>query len=185
MSAFVSLTKSIRVIDRWVWFRLSNMHSCHWPKAFVSLTTECDLDSVACIRVIDHKHSCHWPFSIKGTPRMCVGIRVIDQSIRVIDCWVWFRLSNLHSWHWPNAFVSLTIPYKRHSEDVCRHSCHWPKAFVSLTTECDLDSVTCIRVIDQKHSCHWPFPIKGTPRMCVGIRVIDQKHSCHWPLSVI
>ena len=46
----------------WVWFKPSRLHSCHWPMficvidqcAFVSLTTECDLHPVVCIRVIDH-----------------------------------------------------------------------------------------------------------------------------------
>ena len=61
----------IRVIDHWVWFTPRCVHSCHWPLlkgpiwtrvgirvidqcAFMSLTTECDLQPAVCIRVIDH-----------------------------------------------------------------------------------------------------------------------------------
>ena len=56
---------------------------------------------------------------------------------------------------------------------------------MSLTTECDLDSVTCIFVIDQMHMCHWPPYKEMQKNLGVGIFVIDQVHKCHWPLSVI
>ena len=93
--AFVSLTKK---------------HWCHWPfpkeiqkslplgirvidqNAFVSLTTGCDSHSVTCIRVIDQH-----------------AFVSLTKGIRVIDHWVWSTLSNLHSCHWPDALVSLTV----------------------------------------------------------------------------
>ena len=56
---------------------------------------------------------------------------------------------------------------------------------MSLTTECDLDSVTCIFVIDQMHICHWPPYKEMQKNLGVGIFVIDQMHKYHWPLSVI
>ena len=89
VSAFVSLTECIRVIDHWPYIRVTQMHSCHWPNALVSLTilyighhlivsrhschwpnalvsltTDSISESVTCICVIDQMHWCHWPFSI-------------------------------------------------------------------------------------------------------------------------
>ena len=166
-------------------------HSCHWPNAFVSLTTECDLNSVECIRVIDQMHSCHWPQSV-----------IYTQS----DAFV--SLTKMHWCHWPSPKEiqkSLRLGIRVIDQ---MHSCHWPNAFVSLTTECDLNSVECIRVIDQMHSCHWPQSVIYTqsdafvsltkmhwchwpsPKeiqksLRLGIRVIDQMHSCHWPNAFV
>ena len=149
-------------VHNWVWFKLSWLHSCHWPNAFMSLTTECDLNSVDCIRVIDHwvwfklsrMHSCHWPNAFVSLTTECDLNSV--ECIRVID--------QMHSCHWPmsviqtqqSAYLSLTRSLRgTHKTCVDTPYC----AYLSLTTECDINSVDCIRVIDQMHSCHWPLSV--------------------------
>ena len=90
VSAYLSLTRSLRGTHK----TCVDTPYC----AYLSLTTEWDLNSVECIHVIDHwvwfklswVHSCHWPFPIKGTSPLCLGIRVIDQ---------------MHSCHWPLGVI--------------------------------------------------------------------------------
>ena len=123
----------------WVWFKLSSLHICHWPpykelqKSLglgicvidqsqwqICIATECDLNSVACIFVIDHSQ---W--------QIC------------IEHWVWFKLSSLHICHWP--------PYKELQKSLglgifVIDCSQWQ---ICMATECDLNSVACIFVIDR------------------------------------
>ena len=129
----MSLTICIRVIDHWVWFTLSQMHLCHWPK---------------CIGVIDHP--------LRRYKKACVSAPVtLTICTRDID-WVWFTHSIcMHPWHWQFAPVTLT-ECDLHSVSVrtrdidYMHPWHWPSP-----KEIQKSLRLGTRDIDNLHPWHW------------------------------
>ena len=86
--------------------------------------------------------------------------------IRVIDHWVWFTPSSVHSCHWPLCIGVIDHPIRRSKKA-------WVSAFVSLTNV---------------HWCHWPSYEEKEKSQGVSIPFIDQcifvsvtssEHSCN------